>query len=347
MSAKNAPGEVNENPNFDSPNITTAEEEEQQAIDAEKEARKKAETVDVDGVPIDEKDISFKASDISKKGKAEYFVNVEGAEQRKKEAEKKARIEAEEEEKAKKRAERVMKEIKAEEEAKQKAEDKRVVGELKQKAKERKKENRKNARIDFIKKHKILLIIISIIVVLAIIGVAVLAFISYKNDDNNKKIEELDRKNQPIADFMETINGLEEKFYEQSNIENAIAIYDEYIKNAENDKYKSIVYISRARVLDNYMFSDPDNKDLIKNQLISDVDNGATLDPNNTNVCLAYNYGERYESTTLIDKYKALCDEANAEKQNEQPGPDVPRVPAIGEDKDSGSAQKDKGEQYE
>ena len=157
MSAKNAPGEVNENPNFDSPNITTAEEEEQQAIDAEKEARKKAETVDIDGVPIDEKDISFKASDISKKGKAEYFVNVEGAEQRKKEAAKKARIEAEEEEKAKKRAEKIVKKIEAEEKAnnakikaenekRQKAEDARVISELKKKAETRKKENRIFAR---------------------------------------------------------------------------------------------------------------------------------------------------------------------------------------------------------
>ena len=157
MSAKNAPGEVNENPNFDSPNISSAADEEQQVIDAAAEEQKKAETVDIDGVPIEEKELQFKAEDIKKKGKTEYFVNVEGAEERKKEAARKAKEEAEaaakkaKEEKAaaeKAAAEKAAAEAKAKTEAEklQKAEDTRVIGELKQKAKARKKQNREIAQ---------------------------------------------------------------------------------------------------------------------------------------------------------------------------------------------------------
>lgn len=156
MSAKDAPGEVNKNPNFDSPNITSAADEVMEMIDAEKAARKKAETVEIDGVPIDEKEVKFKAEDIKKKGKTEYFVNVEGAEQRKREAQRRAKLEAEE---AKRRAkaddERVINELhkKAEQrkkenraaEEKAKAEDTRVINELHKKAEKRKKENRNAA----------------------------------------------------------------------------------------------------------------------------------------------------------------------------------------------------------
>ena len=46
----------------------------------------KTETVDIDGISFDEKELKFKAEDIKKKGETEYFVNVEGAKQRKKEA---------------------------------------------------------------------------------------------------------------------------------------------------------------------------------------------------------------------------------------------------------------------
>ena len=165
MSAKDAPGEVNENPNFDSPNISSAADEEQQAIDAAAEERKKAETVDIDGIPIEEKELQFKAEDIKKKGKTEYFVNVEGAEERKKEAAKKAKEEAEaaarkaKEEKAaadKAAAEQAAAEAKAktEEEKRQKAEDTRVIGELKQKAKARKKQNREIAQKEKQEKFK-------------------------------------------------------------------------------------------------------------------------------------------------------------------------------------------------
>jgi len=243
MSAKNAPGEVNENPNFDSPNISSAADEEQQVIDAAAEEQKKAETVDIDGVPIEEKELQFKAEDIKKKGKTEYFVNVEGAEERKKEAAKKAKEEAEaaarkaKEEKAaadKAAAEQAAAEAKAktEEEKRQKAEDTRVIGELKQKAKARKKQNREIAqkekqekfkqyirddlqesarRANKVKKfffggwHKI----ITILVILIIIAIPV-SFFVVKNIESAAKREEQDNQ-QHVADLNNEILTLFEE----------------------------------------------------------------------------------------------------------------------------------------
>ncbi len=85
MSVNDALGEVNEGPNFDSPNIKPLEDEDQDTFAAEEQAQKSAETVDIDGIPIAEKDIAYRASDIGKKAKMEYFVNVEGGKQSKKE----------------------------------------------------------------------------------------------------------------------------------------------------------------------------------------------------------------------------------------------------------------------
>ena len=243
MSAKDAPGEVNENPNFDSPNISSAADEEQQAIDAAAEERKKAETVDIDGIPIEEKELQFKAEDIKKKGKTEYFVNVEGAEERKKEAAKKAKEEAEaaarkaKEEKAaadKAAAEQAAAEAKAktEEEKRQKAEDTRVIGELKQKAKARKKQNREIAqkekkekfkqyirddlqesarRANKVKKfffggwHKI----ITILVVLIIIAIPTF-FIVNTNIEKKTKNEEMDQQ-QKLADLKNEVMMLSDE----------------------------------------------------------------------------------------------------------------------------------------
>ena len=107
MSANDAPSEVNKDKVFDSPNISSSEEEIEQEVDEQAEEQKKRETVEIDGVPIEEKDIKFKAEDIKKKKKINYFVNVEGAEERakaeakrKEEAKRAAAKQAEDEKKA-------------------------------------------------------------------------------------------------------------------------------------------------------------------------------------------------------------------------------------------------------
>lgn len=140
-----------------SPNISSAYIDDQPEIDIEAEKRKESETVKIDGVPFSDNEIKYKISDYKKQGKINYFVNVEGAEKRKKEAARKTREEAAiaerkaKEAKAaanKKAAEKKAADAKAKAEAEkhQKAEDTRVIGELKEKAKNRKKQNRAAAR---------------------------------------------------------------------------------------------------------------------------------------------------------------------------------------------------------
>ena len=145
MSAKDAPGEVDNN-NFGSPNISSAEEEEIKEVDKAAEEQKKRETVEIDGIPIEDKEIKYKAEDIKKMKKMNYFVNVEGAEERakaaakKKEAEKRAAEKKVEEEKL--AAERKAKEAKAKAEKAQ-AEEKQHIEDVKNYIK---KQKAKNAR---------------------------------------------------------------------------------------------------------------------------------------------------------------------------------------------------------
>lgn len=62
-----------------SPNIKSVSDVfDNPTVDTEAEARRKCETVDIDGVPIDEDDIKFHSSKISKKDAGDMFVNVEG-----------------------------------------------------------------------------------------------------------------------------------------------------------------------------------------------------------------------------------------------------------------------------
>jgi hypothetical protein len=79
MSANETPDGVNDSLGYVSPNISSAEEQEEQKEEELDEAaleQKKRETVQLDGIPIDEKDIKFKATEIRRKADISYFVNV-------------------------------------------------------------------------------------------------------------------------------------------------------------------------------------------------------------------------------------------------------------------------------
>ena len=79
MNADEAQTGANDNLGYVSPNISSAEEQERQAEEELDEAaleQKKRETVELDGIPIDEKDIKFKATEIKRKADISYFVNV-------------------------------------------------------------------------------------------------------------------------------------------------------------------------------------------------------------------------------------------------------------------------------
>ena len=284
MSAKDAPGEVNKNPNFDSPNITSAADEVMEMIDAEKAARKKAETVEIDGVPIDEKEVKFKAEDIKKKGKTEYFVNVEGAEQRKREAQRRAKLEAEE---AKKRAkaddERVINELhkKAEQrkrenrevEQKAKAEDNRVIGELHKKAEKRKKENRAAKRKERNKKlrnfffkgwHKFVTIGVVLTAIACVVIFAVIPY--FQSEADRKEQEEIAKSDKEMEELLKTDQYLKQRekieeaamYFANYNFEFGDLIYKNILAETDDEEAIAKLYLRKSK--DEYNFDSSEGK---------------------------------------------------------------------------------------
>lgn len=299
MSAKDAPGEVNKNPNFDSPNITSAADEVMEMIDAEKAARKKAETVEIDGVPIDEKEVKFKAEDIKKKGKTEYFVNVEGAEQRKREAQRRAKLEAEEvKRRAKADDERVINELhkKAEQrkrenraaEEKAKAEDTRVINELHKKAEQRKRENRAAAQRE---KQRI------------------------RNEKRHKKAEQREKRrahNKEVrAKIKNFLFGKWHKYVTITIIALAILIPSgiftvNYIQNEnarkEAEKEQAIADL-HDEVIDLLEDNGNDHQDEVLDKLIEKDE----IEQSISSAIDVMNYAYKYEKMSLFSEYKQKC----------------------------------------
>ena len=92
--------EVGEKKEFEdsnlSPNIRSSAEESGDANFDEEEVRRKRETVEIDGVPIDSEDIKFHSDNIKAKDQSDLFVKVEGAKRLAREKERAAKKESEE-----------------------------------------------------------------------------------------------------------------------------------------------------------------------------------------------------------------------------------------------------------
>lgn len=79
-----------------SPNIrNSADEPGGDSFDAAKEAQRKRETVEIDGVPIDSDDIEYRSDNIKSKDHSDFFVKVEGAKRIAREKERAAKKESE------------------------------------------------------------------------------------------------------------------------------------------------------------------------------------------------------------------------------------------------------------
>ena len=273
MSVNDAPGEVNKDVVFDSPNISSSEEEIEQEVDKAAEEQKKRETVEIDGIPIEEKEIKYKAEDIKKKGRMNYFVNVEGAEERakaeakRKEEEKRAAEKKAEEEKL--AAERKAKEARLSAEKRQAAEKQHIEDvknyikkEKSKAAKEEKRADRKRAAADLKNKlkklfwngkRKIFTLAIPVSVILIII-IASIVVTSIKNAE---------AENQWIADALAEVQSMEEMPFRQAILEidnnevldNALVnynfdevdgIYDKIIKTMAEDSDIARLYVDKA-----------------------------------------------------------------------------------------------------
>lgn len=272
MSANNAPGEVNKDKFFDSPNISSAEDEiEEPEVDKEAEERKKRETVEIDGVPIEGKEIKYKAEDIKKKSKMNYFVDVEGAENRAKNEAKKAEEEkAAAEKKAaeeKKSAERKVKEAEADANRKV-VEEKKHLEEVNAYIKRQRKQNKSSkareerntrfASMFWTGKRKLILpgILIGIVVICAVAGLIFGAL--------EKKRQEEELLAQDNKDAQEHVERTEKNQYyqatasldESEDLRNALdnydyvtidLIYQEFLDKAETATDKAKLYADEAR----------------------------------------------------------------------------------------------------
>ncbi len=274
MSANDAPGEVDTNNLFGSPNISTASEDDEELIDPEAkkaaEEQRERETVDIDGVPIADKDIKFKAEDIKKKDKMNYFVNVEGAEERakaaakKKEAEKRAAEKKAEDEK--KATERQAKEAKLNAEKQQAAEKQQIedvknyIKKEKSKAAKKKEAEKRAADLKsklkelfWSGKRKIFTLTLPVSVILIII-IASIVITSIKND----KAED-----QLIADALAEVQEMEEMPFRKAvldidnneildnalvnyNFDEVDGIYDKIIKTMTENIDIARVYMDKA-----------------------------------------------------------------------------------------------------
>jgi hypothetical protein len=264
MSAKDAPGEVKDKELFDSPNISASEEEEiiKPEVDKEAEEQKKRETVDIDGVPIDDKDIKYKASDIRKKGRMNYFVHVTDAskyeklaEKRKAEAKRAAEHRAAEEKREAEHEEKVA----AAAAVKKQAEEKKHIDEVNEYVKQKKREkaaaDKKEDRKYSARRRTIIISAIAVVVV-AVIGVAVALIVSNIQRIADEDAEKRRLDEEYLAEFMANpVNAMLEKinkdeqiigYIENYQFEEVYRIYDEYLFEVTDNHVKAYVYMDLA-----------------------------------------------------------------------------------------------------
>ena len=324
MSAKEAPGEVNNKEVFGSPNIVSSEEDIAPEVDKAAEEQKKRETVDIDGIPIEEKDIKYKAADIRKKGKLNYFVDVEGAEERAKaEAKKKetAKREAEKLANAEKQdAERKKKEA-ADAAEKKKLEEKKQLEEVnayikRQKAEKASKE-RKEKIADKLEANKKKLKIggIALVVVLAA-AFAVAGIIAYINRDTGGYISD----EEEAASAERHIEKIEKDQYFSANtdldtsddlrralnnhdFETVDLLFDSYIEKMDNNTDKAKMYANKAnRILQ----TDTREKDRIMAAALKAYE----LDP--TDISVLQTLKSVYSFYDEAEKAKAISEQLDA-----------------------------------
>jgi hypothetical protein len=320
MSAKDAPGEVKNNNIFGSPNISSASDDEEIFVDeaAKKaeEERRKRETVDIDGVPIDEKDIKFKSDDIHKKSKMNYFVNVEGEEERKKaEARKKEEERRAAEKKAaeeKQAAERRIKEAERAAEEKQASEKKHIeevesyVKQQKAKAARAKKQEQNSERreklYNLFWKGKRKFFTIGVPILLGLIIFAVIFWGIIPAIEEGEYSEELakeaemikERENRPFDKTVREFNNDEilDNAFINSNYAEIDEIYAQKIETMTDDTDIAKLYIDKA---DRIMRYHPEEIE----RIIHEAEMAYSYDPNEPIVVNAlrgyYNYAGQYE----------------------------------------------------
>ena len=305
MSANNAKssGEVGSNlganedsPNFESPNIVDAINEELEALEEEDKKRRAQETVDIDGIPIEEKEQVFKTADITKRKKAEFFVNVEGDEERKLEAEKKRREAAKRETEAAKRSYQEKARLANEKLKKSKALQKKV-------ARLKKKERRK--RIFWTGWRRIP----SAIIMLALIGGT--GYLIYWGVYGYPKMVEEQRENEYAQEGHEISLSLYDtkELYYRGDIEAGNKAIDDIINSTEDSYHKAECYMFRSKVLSE--LGEAYEKDAISDALMAEQ-----YDPTFSTADWICRLAEKNNDEELLKKYEPIRDARLTELSN-------------------------------
>ncbi len=339
MSAKDAPSEVNNNPNFDSVDFSSDEELDPELEEKAEELRlqKERETVKIDGVPIDEKKVEYKASDIKKKGRMNYFVNIEGAEERARAAEKKANSDKAASERRIHEAEAAaekQKRIDEDEANKKLIEEKRRTDEINKYLKRQSSEKKRTAKKAYKEENKdalrkrrnsILRIagIATAVVVLAIVIIVPIVL-------NAQEQERIRREEEAEAAASKAILGstyvqiklkLDSDTYiinafENYNYERIDQIYDDFDKQLEDYDEKAMLYMDKSKRILRYSPSDSD-------QILAAAEKAYDYSPRNievlSNLAFAYTLVGDTENAELANQRKNLIiEEQNANNDKEE-----------------------------
>ena len=323
MSAKDAPGEVENKNIFGSPNISASEDEEiiKPEVDKEAEEQKKRETVNIDGVPIDKKDIKYRAADIRKKQKMKYFVHVTDASKYEKQA---ARRKALAKRAAEHRAAEEKREAEREEKeaataaAKKQAEEKQHIDDVNkyiehqktERARSAKKAKKAEERSRF-RKYRIIIIAVAAIALIAVIVAIVLAVINGMNSaedaERRRQEEEAEAKSSEafLADkYMQISIRLDtdtdiENYFKNYQFDDIDRIYDEFVEKLDKDSDKGKLFIDKMQRILRYA---PDEYD----EIVKAAERAYSYAPNNSeivdNVVYAYEYAGQIEKANELKK---------------------------------------------
>ena len=276
MSANDAPGEVNKDEVFDSPNISSSEEEIEKEVDKAAEEQKKRETVDIDGIPIEEKEIKYKAEDIKKKAKMNYFVNVEGAEERakaeakrKEEAKRAAAKQAEDEKKAaekQKREEQAAADKKLADEKKQLDEVNAYVKKQKNAKVRAEKKEKRSTDIEETKAFLLKGWRKYVTVGITLVSIVVIALsIALPIVNENIKNSEPDQQTEVSSEFRQTIDIINsdtvKNAFDNYDFNTVDILYNEAESMLKSDKEIAVLYLNKAKRTAN---ADLDEKDSIR-----------------------------------------------------------------------------------
>ena len=280
--------------NFSSPNIKSASDERaDDQASKEEEVRKKRETVEIDGVPISKEDIKFHSSKIESKDGKSLFVNVKGAEKRKREEE---RRKAEAERLAAKKLEN-----------EKRAEQKEV---SQQKRSERREERRqKREQLAFnIRDNRVAIRRGIIIGIIALILVGIGAFFLIQKIIAANKEHSNEVYNEKVFQALLDSDDANNKFIE-GDYAGGMAMYDDLIAKSTTDEAKAALYLQRAIAIDENFSGKTELE-----QAISDAYKAESMHPNSLSAETIYKLEKKNGNEEKAEEYKNIFDHRLSEE---------------------------------